>query len=498
MAKKKLTVGKLIGWALLAALALFLAYIFIPTPYQKRNFGRLEGLDLEATLAVQQGGGEQSPLENVEISKIDIPYITKEDSVDVRKVQLYMPTDAVKPVPVVYVPHYEMKEDAAEVRAWTSRGWAVAAPTDLPPDSNIMYGNDLVFNNAALYTLRHMEEIDNQHIMLVGGSAGGYMTYMLDVLQMGITASVANVPIANYHYNLYQHFLVNVGKANHFWKLRSSVRTLGGLIFSKGENKLISMLKGSFELPIPWVGLMTGSFTPDQLHDPMDYAWWEAFSPVALTDCFSSPFLSNHNTSDMLVPLNQTDAEHLAPRGKTLPRGFSLDMDRSIPGPLGHTLVEELPEDLTLVSVVPNHDPDADVVSVFDENFMFNLNIIDNGPVEAYGDHSSGPAGKGVLDYITYMETMMAKGLAGTERLMPGKIRLLLERYQGKAVQLPAHEGIDDSVYGSLAVYRKEVAEELATYARNHSLEELDEAVLGAIADDPSYAATWQEIKRSF
>ena len=96
---------------------------------------------------------------------------------------------------------------------------------------------------------------------------------------------------------------------------------------------------------------------------------------------------------------------------------------------------------------------------------------------------------------------MFAKGLAGTERLMPGKLLLMLERYQGKSVQLPTHEGVDDTVYGSLAIYQREVVEELAVFSQNHSLEELDAAVQEAVssvedeAEAAAYTETWSEIK---
>ena len=72
---------------------------------------------------------------------------------------------------------------------------------------------------------------------------------------------------------------------------------------------------------------------------------------------------------------------------------------------------------------------------------------------------------------------MFTRSLAETEQLMPGKLLLLLNRYAGNSVQLPPHEGVDDTVYGSLAIYRQEVIEELSQWAANHSFEELDAAV---------------------
>ena len=73
--------------------------------------------------------------------------------------------------------------------------------------------------------------------------------------------------------------------------------------------------------------------------------------------------------------------------------------------------------------------------------------------------------------------------------------RLLLERCQGDSVQLPAHEGIDDTVYGSLAVYRQEIVEELRQWANDHSLAALDAAMQEAAEGDEAYIATWREIQ---
>lgn len=492
---------KIFGIVVLALLALFLVYLFIPTPYERNNFKRFEGMDMGAMLAQQQAASKnQKPLTNLKTSKIDIKYISKGDTVAMRRMWLYLPANAKGPVPVVYIPHYEMKAEAPELRLYNAQGWAVAAPADVTTEMNgWMTDDDLVFNNAALYTLRHLPEIDHQRIFLCGGSAGGYMTLMLNALQMGNLASVANVPIPNIYYNLHQHFEVRTPKANSFWNLRATVRTILGL-FSK--NKLEGLIKGKFQLPIPWVGLMAPSFHGNvaNIGDVKDLKRWEAFSPVALTGDFSSPFLTVHNTSDMLVPLNQTDSEHLQGLGKTIPSGFSLDLDRSIPGPLGHTFVEEMPKAQTKVHFFDKINPDKDMEVKYDTAVMFNINIFNNGPVEAYGDHSSGKVGKGQLVQIGYMKAMMQQSLAKTERLMPGKLLLMLERYQGKSIQLPAHRGIDDTVYGSLAIYQQEVVEELATYAHNHSLAELEKGVGSAIStlkasEQPAYAKAWTEIK---
>ena len=144
-------------------------------------------------------------------------------------------------------------------------------------------------------------------------------------------------------------------------------------------------------------------------------------------------------------------------------------------------------------------DLDADSDLPYNEEKLFNLNIYDDGPTESYGSHRA-TSGTGVVNDVPYLKAMFDRGLVQNEILTNGKLILLLERYMGESVQLPAHEDVDDSVYGSLVVYRQEIVEELTCWSKNHSAEELDAAMNNAIAERSDsknaakYQATWQEI----
>ena len=247
------------------------------------------------------------PLDNIEQRRIDVEYICGDGTVESRPVRLYIPSDEAQPVPLVYVPHYEMAEDAAELRRYLEQGWAVASPTDVLPSHNgLLTDDDLVFNNAALYTLRHMEEFDNQRIAIVGGSAGGYTTLMLSALQMGNCASIATAPIANVYFNFYQYFqMAQRDDAPFFLKL------------------------------------VRDSFVPilDNFPDVNDTERWEAFSAVGLADCFNSPLVITHVTSDILVPVDQITREFTDDNeGDSMPDGFSTRLPEDNPGVLGHSL----------------------------------------------------------------------------------------------------------------------------------------------------------------
>ncbi|MDO5411742.1 MAG: hypothetical protein Q4F21_15070 [Lachnospiraceae bacterium] len=49
-------------------------------------------------------------------------------------------------------------------------------------------------------------------------------------------------------------------------------------------------------------------------------------------------------------------------------------------------------------------------------------------------------------DIFPYLEEKPGKTLAGTEKFVPEKMVLLLERYQGKSIALPVITGVDDSM----------------------------------------------------
>lgn len=415
-------------------------------------------------------GKSLPPLEQIEEHEVDVQYIGKAGRVESRPIRLYIPQSVGRPMPLVYVPHYEMAADSLELRRYLEKGWAVASPARVKSTYNgLLTDDDLVFNCAALYTLRHMGTFDTQRIALVGGSAGGYTTLMLNALQMGHCASVAKSPIANVYFNFYQYF--------------DSARRSDAPFFLR---------------------LVRDSFRPvlENFPNPADMDRWEAFSPVGLADCLSSPVVITHATSDVLVPVDQiTRAFTHAAEGNSMPEGYSTRLPEDNPGVLSHSLADELPEKQTRVERIPMDEPDEIPVLPFDPDRLFQIIIFDDGPTEAYGSHSTAP-GTNLCDDTPYLEAMFARGLEKNEMLTSGKLRLLFARYNGESVQLPAHDGVDDAVYGSLAVYRREIVEELAVWAANHSAEALETAVMEAAAameDERGrerFLETWESILR--
>jgi hypothetical protein len=465
-----------------------------------------EKMSIEKVMAVlAQPKKAPPPLKNVEQRRIEIPYITKENKVEQRPVRLYIPQKAQVPMPLIYVPHYEMGEDSLELRDYLSKGWMVASPTDFDNKYNgQLTDDDLVLNNAALYTLRRLPEVDKNRIALVGGSAGGYMTLMLNALQLGICCSIANCPITNTYFNFYGYFQEASKLNQQAWAKLIAENGENAMPKEKADNPL-ELMKSLMKLPIPFVAGVSGMFQPilNNFLDPKDIERWEAFSPVALAELFCSPIMITHFTSDVLVPIDQiTKRFTYAKPGDSLPEDFNSRIPENYPGKLKFSLEERLPGDETRTECMQAEDAEAEGALRFDADKRFNLNIYDDGPVEGYGSHRS-QVSTARMEDTPYLETLLSRTAAKTNVLTPEKLRSFLDRYQGKSIQLPAHEGIDDDVYGSLNIYRKEVCEHLAYWKSNNgekALNEVFETMLKAEENETcrmSLQATMDEIVKS-
>lgn len=461
---------KRLVWALLCAFVFFAVFGLTVAGGFLRSAGLSAG-----SFTLQSEADEASRYEGaIEKTVLDIPYITDEGVVEVRSVVLYRPADAEGNLPLIFIPHYAAEETSAEFHAYLSHGWAVASPIFREQYNGELTGNDLVFNNAALYALRHLDGIDADRIAVVGGSAGGYMALMLSELQMGTCATIANSPIANVYYNLVIHF---------------------------AACDEVNRDSGFFDIPIPIQLLVSKSFRANlgNFPDPADAERWATLSPLGQVLCISSPVVINHFTGDILVPVDQISKRFsYAESDGTLPEGFPVRMAEDYPGILSRPLEEEaVPEEVEVRCFAPEGQR-VDMTMPYSARLL-TINIFDDGPMSAKGSHTA-PGTSGSLDTMPYLEEMLSHGLAATEQAVPEKLALMLRRYLGKSSQLPAHEGVDDEVYGSLAVYRAEVIEELARYVAHHSLAELEARVTAAIAqadDAEELTAAWREVRQA-
>lgn len=437
------------------------------------KFKDIIGEDLVAAFTLQ-GKLTVNALSDNEFNKqiTDVKYINADGEIETRQIVIYKPVDVQSDIPVVFVPHYAVEENTADFVSYIKNGWGVVSPYKVKNEYNgTLATDDLVFNNAVLYALRNMDGIDKQRISLVGGSAGGYTTLMLNQLHMGTVASIANSPIANLYFNAHVYF-------------------------PKCDD--INQNSGLFDFKIPVQGMISKSFQPinniiTNENDPL----WEMLSPISMAKAFSSPVVINHNTADILVPIDQITKKYTyADNDGTLPKGFNASLEDHYPGILSSSLEELVnPNEIIVNKYVFEHNVIAGEMPYTEK--LLTVNVIDDGAISAKGSHSA-PTTTGGYDTLPYLKDMMNRTLKNTEKLVPEKLLLLLERYAGNSKQLPAHVGIDDTVYGSLAIYKEEVIDELDTWVKNHSLEEMDLAVQEALCistEKELYTKVWNEIK---
>lgn len=437
------------------------------------KFKDIIGEDMVTAFTLQRNAATQT-LSDDEIQKeiIDVKYIKANGEVDTRQIVLYKPTNTQGNIPVIFVPHYAVDENTADFVAYIKNGWAAASPFNVKSEYNgTLAMDDLVFNSAALYTLRNMDGIDKQRIAMVGGSAGGYTTLMLSQLHMGTVASIANSPISNIYFNAH-------------------------IYFPKCDE--INRDSGLFDFTMPVQGMISKSFQSinDVITNESD-PLWEALSPVSMAKAFSSPVVINHNTADILVPVDQITRRYTyEDNDGTLPKGFNASLEDSYPGILSSSL-EELanPNEISVNKYTFENNVVVGEMPYGEK--LLTVNVIDDGAISAKGSHSA-PTTTGGYDTIPYLMDMMDRTLKNTEKLVPEKLLLLLERYAGNSKQLPAHVGTHDTVYGSLAIYQKEIVDELSMWVENHSLDEIDSVMQEAIStstDKEQYTKVWNEIK---
>jgi len=416
------------------------------------------------------GASASETLKDDEVNKkiIDIKYIKRDGTVDTRQMILYTPTNVSGDLPIIYIPHYAAEENKSDFVNYIKHGWAVASTYNFKSDYNgTLVLDDLTFNNAALYTIRHMDGIDKERIVLVGGSAGGYMTLMLNGLQMGTTAALANSPISNAYYNAYIYF---------------------------PACDELNRNSGLFKFTMPIQGLVSKSFQTSNNIIGDDYKTWEAVSPISLASSMSNTLVITHNTSDILVPIDQLTHKYTYEHNDgTLPKGFDLHLGTDYPGKLSKTF-EEMANSEELIFNYNKYDNFVVSGDLPYSDKLITIDIIDDGAPTAKGSHAN-PKLTGNYNIFSYLEEMMNKTLKETEVLVKDKLELILDRYNGNSIALPAHEGVDDTIYGSLEIYKKEIIDELQTYVNNHSLYELDNVMQEVIKDNEDYKNTWNEIK---
>ena len=424
-----------------------------------------EKKDLQKTFAMLSQEKAKGLPEGVKTEYFTVPYLDHEGEIKEAKGCLYLP-DRELPMPLVYVSHYKITEDAVELSWYLKEGWAVACPWNAADPNTEVARDGLVSNSALLYALRHRPEVDASRIAITGGSAGGYMGMMLSVLHLcGCVSFLKGVP-GNYYFN-FKHYAPYTAGFN-----------LPALLSMKDEERadLMTMLS---KLPIPFAAVFSTFRTPELDELLSDEAFAAAVSPILLANCLSNPLMETHNTSDILVPVDQITRsftyDHVS---ADLPVDYKIHLkDFDLPEQFDRSLTEVLQESSFTERLLPLVPVGETADYPFDEK-PFQINIYDEGEPNSRGSHGTGlPAG--LASEIAFLRHYFEIG-SRAQFLTEEKIDLLVERYEGRSKQFPLHEGKEE-IYGSIAMYRREIREEVEAYAASHPGEALPEKLAALI-----------------
>jgi len=445
----------------------------------KRDIRKVMALLSEANVK------EQELPFSVEKRDIEIPFISKDGTVCRRYIRIYLPEPAPEPKPLVFIAHYEMPENDTTLNLYLMNGWAVSTPIDFKPEYNgSLVDDDLIFNSAALSAVRKQPGIDRTRIVVSGGSAGGYMTQMLSVLHLGICCSISFSGITNILFNM--KYLQSANNHN-----KDVLETL-----TEEERK--DFIRCLEVIPVPIVGAIFGQFAPilAKIEENPNSEIWNAMSPSFMAGCFTDPILFSHFTSDLLVPVDQlTKRFTYADLDESLPEGFRIRMSEfPLQEKVQRSMAEMLPADDLFEHLCPAPQTSGENFKLsFDRTKRFNIVVFDEGNAEAEGGHFK-KMDLGPIDATDYIHAQLQRSSRETNWLTVGKLALMAERYAGKGFLIPGKAGIDDIVYGSVAMNRQEVLEELSEFGEHHR-EELVDTFCAAMAAKPELADVLDEIQ---
>ena len=416
--------------------------------------------NLQKLFAIQAQNKEKKLPEGTKTEYFKVPYLNHNGEKKEINACIYFP-EGEKPYPLVYVSHYKITPDAAELAGYLKEGWAVACQYEEKDLNEELTREGLVSNSAVLWNLKNRQDIDKTRIAITGGSAGGYMGMMLSALHMTGCVTLVRGAVANTYFN-FKHYAPYTATFNRetFLKLKQ-----------EGETNLMNLLS---KLPIPFAIVFNtfGTGTNPELDARLgDLKIAKAVSPTMLANCLSNPLLETHNTSDILVPVDQITRSFTYPHvGNDLPSDYKIHLnDFDLPEELNKSFVEMLPAGSYTERLLPLV-PEGEVEDLpFDEK-PFQIDIYDEKEPQSYGSHGTGLP-QGYASDIAYLKHYMKEGNV-SQFLTEGKTELLLERYAGISIQLPAHDGNPD-IYGSREMYQKEVTEELLSYAVSHPEEDI-------------------------
>jgi Prolyl oligopeptidase family len=331
------------------------------------------------------------------------------------KATIYLPAAVQDPktrLPLYFNAGYELDDNGAA--AHVRRGYAVVSPRALETNPLIRTANPDI---ALLHMARALPFVDDAHVVIGGGSAGGYMTLMLAAETFPLAAAAPDVPPVNWGYN-----------AAYFFKQKSRIALAKGDTVSK--------------VPVLFaVGNMLADATK-VYGDNYGDATWFAHSPIAHVSTITCPVSVNWSTADVLVPIDQVGAKWVKSfDAKKFPAGFTMDPEKLTDTKQGRTrLIDVLTEkDYELFELPvtkdamknggpPNSGTPKSGELPISTTKQWSIAIIDEGPPEPQVGHM-----KYVIPWTREKFLEQAKtNKPSANQLTETKLERLMDRYAGK------------------------------------------------------------------
>lgn len=382
---------------------------------------------------------------------IELNYLGVDGNVKARAVRIYLPEkpSATKMTMIMGV-HYEIPEDDRVLYEYLHCGWTVLTSIQIPMEHLLnIVEDDLAFNIAVLGFVRRLDIIDAERIVLRGISAGGFQTYMLSALHLGINCAYVLCGIVNLA------FLVNYIKQNH-------------AINQAFEPQLTEEEKKSNDnYPLPNIRKVYHALLPTMEAlgaEDLESETWVDYSPVSHLEEITHPVLLLHSTADILVPVNMlTGKVNNRDSRSDLPVGYECDMNKIVHNEkIDKPLEEFLPEgDMEIHVFTPSGEDPALEPMPFTADKRFCLTIVDEGALERTCDHFKDSSNFFKVSEMDFLNHYIAQSSAQTNSLTFEKMKILAKRFMGNLSILKMQKAFKvqcpDEIQGSLSSDRLDV-----------------------------------------
>ncbi len=333
------------------------------------------------------------------------------------KAAIYFPAavrdDPKLRLPLYFVAGYETDDNAA--MAFVRRGFTVISPRALE-------ANPLIRTAAPDFARMHMARalsfVDDAHVLIGGGSAGGYMTLMVAAETFPIAVAMPDVPPVNWGYN-----------AAYFFKQLEKLAPPKGETASKVPvlNSVGSMLLAATKV----------------FGDDFGDATWYAHSPVSQVSTITCPVSVWWTTADVLVPVDQVAKKFVKEfAASKFPTGFTMDPEKLLTTKQGRTRLMDVlppndydlfertvPEGTLKLGAPPGTGKPYTAEMPLSATKQWSIVILDEGPPEPNVGHAKYAV---ILNRDKAIDHFAKTSKIAVTQLTPEKLARLMDRYAGK------------------------------------------------------------------